>query len=332
MSTAIATRRQRLVLPETLVRANRDVPTGVWGGVNSEYILNRPSEQVFAIGNGLGLDSMGMMILCRDIGLRPQFVTFADVGDHTADGKPGEKPQTYAYIPVLREWLRKNGFPDLIVVRKITTNRVTYTTLYENGVVNQTLPSLAFGMKGCSIKWKIVPQEQFLARQPSVIRGWQAGYKIIKAIGYDAGPADMRRSGKIEDERYVYWYPLREFGWTRDIIREKVVAEGLPGWNADNEQTGELRWVESGGVPVKSACFFCPASKKWEVDRLAQYNPDLADKAIVMEKGARDGKNGLGTTVGLGRTWSWEKYGKEKGFKLPVLAEQPTAMCEACDD
>ncbi len=330
MSTTNSTRRKRIVLP-TLVRASRDVPVGLYGGVNAEYIRNRPEQQVFAIGNGLGLDSMGMMILIRNMGLRPQFITFADVGNYEEDGKWGEKPQTYQYIPVLRKWLKDNGFPDLIVVRKKTSNRVTYTTLFENCIVNETLPSLAFGFKGCSMKWKIVPQEMYLARQPEVLAGWMAGYKIIKAIGYDAGPADMRRSGKVEDERYVYYYPLREFGWDRDRIRAEVVNEGLPGWNADNEETGELRWVEEGGVPVKSACFFCPASRPWELDRLSQYDPDLWQKGVGMEDGARHGKHGLGTTKGLGRSFSWREHGEKKSLPLPVLPRNALAMCEACD-
>lgn len=321
-----------------LVKSATPVESSTCGGVNEAYVRSRPAEQVFALGNGMGLDSMGMLVGLRDRGLRPQVITFADVGNYET-GKVGEKPQTYDYIPVLAGWLRKNGFPELTVVRRKAV-RTTYETLYECCIVNQTLPSLAFGFKGCSNKFKIVIQEAYMKKLEIVQACWKAGYKIIKAIGYDAGPADIRRGSKAEDERYVYWYPLREWGWDRDIIREVVAAEGLAGWNKDNEKGEPLHWVEEGGVPVKSACFFCPASKHWEIDRLAEYNPDLLAMAVGMEENARNGKHGLGRgseddpkkgTKGLGRNYAWGDYAKEKGFSLPVLNNTALASCEACD-
>ena len=38
----------------------------------------------------------------------------------------------------------------------------SYADLYGNCLANKTLPSLAFRMKSCSIKWKHVPHDQFL--------------------------------------------------------------------------------------------------------------------------------------------------------------------------
>ena len=49
-----------------------------------------------------------------------------------------------------------------------------------------------------------------------------------------------------------------------------------------------------------------PASKKPEVDWLAQAHPDLAAIAIAMERLAHE--RGLTTTRGLGRRWSWSEY------------------------
>jgi hypothetical protein len=50
----------------------------------------------------------------------------------------------------------------------------------------------------------------------------------------------------------------------------------------------------------------CPASKKHEVDRLAQQHPDLVAISIEMERRAIE--RGLTTTRGLGRNWSWSRY------------------------
>jgi hypothetical protein len=57
---------------------------------------------------------------------------------------------------------------------------------------------------------------------------------------------------------------------------------------------------------MKSACWMCPASKKPEVDWLAQTHPDLAATAIAMERLAHE--RGLTTTRGLGHRWSWSEY------------------------
>jgi hypothetical protein len=59
-------------------------------------------------------------------------------------------------------------------------------------------------------------------------------------------------------------------------------------------------------VPPKSACFFCPASKKSEIIWLRDTHPLLFQRSINMEDGARDGKHGLDTVKGLGRDFAWK--------------------------
>ena len=98
-----------------------------------------------------------------------------------------------------------------------------------------------------------------------------------------------------------YRYPLQEWGWTREDCEARILAEGLP-------------------LPVKSACFFCPASKKAEVDWLAATHPDLAQISMEMERRAHE--RGLTTTRGLGRRWSWTDY----------LAERTPASTLASDE
>jgi hypothetical protein len=79
----------------------------------------------------------------RDI--RPDLILFADTG--------GEKPETYAYLDVIRPFLARVGFPDVIVVR-YQPKRAVYTTLEGQCLHTHTLPSLAYGGKSCSIKYK----------------------------------------------------------------------------------------------------------------------------------------------------------------------------------
>jgi len=190
------------------------------------------------------------------------------------------------------------------------------------------LPSLAFGMKSCSIKWKQKPQDRFIkgARSgpnaapphPIWIEAERTGQRILKLIGYDCGRADMRRSRNLPtaDADFDYAYPLQLLGWTReDCIA--IISEVL---GVDY-------------VPIKSACFFCPASKIWELFWLAAHHPDLLDLALVLERTALTGRHSRfdqvefgatweelirnanrfpssNTTVGLGRNFAWNQWAR----------------------
>jgi hypothetical protein len=60
------------------------------------------------VAYGLGVDSSAMLIefACRSI--RPDLILFADTG--------GEKPQTYADLPVIQHYLASVGFPAVVTV------------------------------------------------------------------------------------------------------------------------------------------------------------------------------------------------------------------------
>lgn len=268
---------------------------------------------------GMGVDSVAMLVGLHQRGERPDLVIFADTG--------GEKPETLAYLPVVNAWLARVGFPEVTVVRR-PPGRSGHRSLEENCLRNETLPSLAFNMKGCSLKWKAEAMDSWLlgvSRGPNARPGWgpltralAAGVKAVKCIGYDAGPADSRRGkgSATEDAHFLYRYPLREWGWDRERCMAEIRAAGLP-------------------VPLKSACFFCPASKPWEVVWLAALHPELFLRAIAMEDGARAGRHGLKTIQGLwgrdvgptknrpeGRCGSWRAWAERVG----ILRGQEIAM------
>lgn len=101
---------------------------------------------------GLGVDSVGM--ICEWIKRRldpPDLITFADTG--------GEKFDTYLYMPILRQFLRDHDWPQPVVCRYKTMDSTPYDTLYGNMIHNETMPSIVFGGKSCSVKWKIEAQE-----------------------------------------------------------------------------------------------------------------------------------------------------------------------------
>ncbi len=173
-----------------------------------------------------------------------------------------------------------------------------YSDLYGNCLKNETLPSLAFGMKSCSLKWKTGPQDVLLkgarsgpnARPPHPVwlRAQELGQTIVKLIGYDCGKADLRRSRNLaeSDDGFDYIYPLQLVGWSRpDCVAAITRALG------------------AHLVPIKSACFFCPASKHWELYWLAAHYPEQFEDALVLERVALTGRHSRFDTVEFGATW-----------------------------
>ena len=151
---------------------------------------------------GMGVDSTAVLVGWRRLGLRPDLILFADTGS--------EHRGTYRYRAVIEVWLVAVGFPPLTVVR-YRPRHGRYTTLVEDCLIKGVLPSLAYGSKACSQKWKVGPQNTFLRTWSLALAAWSRGQRLDHAIGYDAGPKDMRRGGEGADtdlERFIY--PLRE--------------------------------------------------------------------------------------------------------------------------
>ncbi|WP_221176734.1 hypothetical protein [Ralstonia pseudosolanacearum] len=276
--------------------------------------------RLLALCFGSGVDSTAMLVALHAAELRPDVITFADTG--------GEKPETIAHIDAMNEILRVWGWPAIDVCRKVPLASTGYADLYGNCLKNETLPSLAFGMKSCSIKWKQDPQDQFIkgakrgpnARpsHPLWIEAQRTGQRIVKLIGYDCGKADLRRSKGLKpaDADFDYAYPLQLVRWTRrDCVR--AIAQTLG----------------AHLVPIKSACFFCPASKQWELYWLAANHPDLLERALRLERKALTGRHSrfdeiefgaswdelvrnadrfpsTSTTVGLGRNFAWNQWAR----------------------
>lgn len=273
-----------------------------------------------AVCFGAGVDSTAMLIALYAARLRPAVVTFADTG--------GEKPETLLHVAAVDRVLRQWGFPTVAVCVKRTNPTTQYTTLEGNCLANETLPSLAFGMKSCSIKWKQGPQDHYLKGaasgpnagpgHPLWIRTQLAGERIVKLIGYDCGKADRRRAGALKagDADFDYCYPLQVIGWDRAACVAAIVA---------------VLGVDM--VPIKSACFFCPASKQWELYWLAAHHPSLLERALDMERRALTGRHSrfdavdfgaswdelvrnadrfpsTTTTVGLGRSFAWNQWAR----------------------
>ena len=240
---------------------------------------------------GGGTNSAAMLIEMQARGVVPDLILFADTG--------GELPETYQFVKTFSDWLESKAMP------KIEWVKYKRETLEENCIRQKMLPSLAYGFKTCSQKYKIQPQYQFCNNWAMAKEAWRGGGRVLKLIGYDAG--ESHRVKFYDDKKYIYEYPLVRWGWNRNKCVEVV--------------------RQAGFAPAKSSCFFCPAMKKHEVLRLAEEPPELAERAIAMEKNAE-----LTKIVGLGRNWRWEDLIRSDQQQMKMFEDLPDEVPCGCYD
>lgn len=200
-----------------------------------------------------------------------------------------EKPETYSYIEVLNEFLKANNYPKIIKLPPYKPEG-----LYGECIRLKRLPSIVYGFKSCSEKWKRRPYLKFLKEN---------GLKEVTAYkGYDMG--EEHRVKDYNNKKETVLFPLITWEMDRmDCIKE-IIDTGLP-------------------LPPKSACFFCPSMKKQEVQDLKKQSPALMAAAIRMERNA---KSTLKTVRGLGRNWNWEELIKQG--QLDFRTQSPEISCD----
>lgn len=229
---------------------------------------------LLAVAFGGGTNSTAMLCGFRERGIRPDLILFADTG--------GELPETYEHVMEMDVQCRVWWGIGIETVRK--TYKGEFEGLEKNCVRKRMLPSLAYGRKTCSQKYKVQPQTRRMLR----FMDDHGVADIRKAIGYDAGESHrqiakdhmVHSKGRTEH----FWYPLVEWGWRRDECVAAIARHGLT-------------------QPGKSACFFCPATKRGEILRLKKTRPDLFARALEIERNAilKSPGRGLG-----GQSLRWE--------------------------
>lgn len=211
-------------------------------------------------------------------------IVFSDTG--------GEKPETYAHIDLMSAWLVTRGYPAITMIRRtpaIVGDR-TASTLEEECLMRGQLPGIAYGFKSCSDKWKTQPFRTWFKEQAF-------DDEVTVCVGFDAGEEHRAARGDLYDEPYQKRYPLIEWRMERDDCIASIKAAGLP-------------------QPGKSACFFCPSSKKGEILALANEHPLLFQRAAAMEENAD-----LTSIAGLGRRFSWRDLVKADADQAKLFPE-----------
>lgn len=220
---------------------------------------------------GRGVNSTAMLLrigLERMEDLMPSLILSADPG--------AEWPESYEHEQEMSAWLVEHGQPPII---RVSDER---RTLEQECLQANTLPSIVMGMRSCSDKYKIRPQNNYVKAWQPAIEAWARGEKITKLVGYDAGEA--HRVKDYSDKRYTVRFPLIEWGWDREDCIQYIEAAGL-------------------AVPRKSSCWYCPEMEEWEILDLQAEHPELLERALEMERNATK----LVQIKGLARSHSWQQ-------------------------
>lgn len=200
----------------------------------------------------------------------------------------GEKPHTYEHVQEFSKWLQFVGMPIITTVSRGTE------TLESDCLKRHALPGIAYGFKSCSDHFKMRPQRDYL-KANNITQS-----EVL--IGFDADEA--HRAKDIPGNRY----PLIEWGWGRKECIEAIQKAGQK-------------------VPDKSACFFCPSSKKHEIMELRRIYPKLAERAVAMEKNAE-----LTAVKGLGRNFAWGDLYEADDRQAKMFPESPIEQACMCYD
>lgn len=197
-------------------------------------------------------------------------------------------PHTYEHIEIMRGKVREWFGLEIETVAK--KYRGEFEGLEGECLRGKHLPSLAYGGKQCSMKYKGEPQE-------IRFRTWMKERKIFamrKAIGFGVDePWRVKPQFAVKPlnrkQTVFSWYPLVEWGWRRQDCVEAIQRHGLP-------------------APGKSSCFFCPAKKRGEVLELRRTHPHLFERGVAIERNAIARRVGhetarLGKGLHFGASW-----------------------------
>ena len=252
-----------------------------------------PMITVLSLGGGVNSTALLLALVRR--GEHPDLVLFSDTG--------GERPSTYAHIDHVEKWC---GDQKIEFQRVTNGGRGQGETLEENCLTRKELPSLAYGFKGCSVKWKRQPMDRFVRDWEPAAEAWSRGEKVMRLIGIDAG--ERHRAVLDEDKKYRYRYPLVEWDMGRDECIEEIKQAG---WE----------------VPSKSSCYFCPAMRRSEILKLKDEHPDLLERALEIERNAE-----THTVSGLGRNWKWADFIRQDDAQGKLWADPPDIACGCIDE
>ena len=182
-----------------------------------------------------------------------------------------------------------------MTVVRYRPKRAVYDTLEGQCLHTGTLPSLAYGGKSCSLKYKRGPQDleiiahfppaEIVKRGKRIVRaiGFEAGEErrtyahTVKAIGLDAGeehrltwakskPGQKKRLSReawLDQNFFFYWYPLMEWGFNRERCKQIIASAGIDIDSYDFGTTRHTYRCQSCGAELEQVIPIIAISGHW---------------------------------------------------------------------
>lgn len=269
------------------------------------------------VSYGGGTNSTAMLIELTARAENVSAILFADTG--------GERPETYDFVAMFSEWLVAHGQPEITIVRHVRRDG-TFQSLEDECLEKKCLPSIAYGFKKCSGKFKLEPQDKWTNHWAMAREAWGRRERVTKLVGF--GVDEQRRADKGNTYQNEAWFaryaagePTRAIALSelqlgddppvnqlRNMVRRITEAvryrKRYPLIEFGMDRDACVATIDRAGIrrPGKSACWFCPSSRKPEIRALPI---PLQRRSIAMER------NAAGTLIsvkGLGRSFSWESF------------------------
>jgi hypothetical protein len=224
-----------------------------------------PPDTPIIVSNGVGVDSVALLIELRRQEIRPDAIITALVG---REWYGNEHRRFYDYLPVLEAWLAEVGFPPITYVwyeMKRPPKHFAYWSLAGNCLANRTLPSISFRRNhSCSLKYKGAEIDRWVTRRYGDTPCYRlVGYDLSE--GYRAARFSTKTKAGGSRGQDVFVYPLQWWGLDRAGCEQVIAAAGLPS-------------------PGLSSCVFCAAMHPEELDAL---HPEELWLIVILEAHAQ---------------------------------------------
>jgi 3'-phosphoadenosine 5'-phosphosulfate sulfotransferase (PAPS reductase)/FAD synthetase len=260
---------------------------------------------------GMGDDTTMMIAEMYERGYEPDEIVFCDTGS--------EFPHTYEFIEYLKGWCANRKWSKVVVLKKLSAEGKPLS-LIDTIEAERTLPSAAFGIKSCSLRFKKETAEVYLNNHPRSHAAWGVPGKGRRLDSHTGAVLTLIGINADEPERAEGWLP--EHKW--------VSAYPLLDWEIGEKESAA---VERVGLyyPGKSSCYCCPHLTGAELFMLKDKYPDKFERVARIEANYRAGrKPGDKGPKGLCRKDTIEdkmrKYLKTPGAYDPT-ADQKCGEC-----
>ena len=207
--------------------------------------------------------------------------------------------RTYRYSQDFSAWLVAHGQPFVTMTRWWRKDG-SFVPISALCLARGDLPSKAYGLSGCTSKWKQQPIDKLVKEHAGVQVAWARGELVERWIGYDAGEPERSERMLAKNPQ-----PTRIRNGKVEMLPRWRSRTPLVEWDMGREEC--VRAIQDAGLPLpgKSACFHCPSTTKREIDRMVVEEPEMLKRALAIEDNARAG---MTSVKGLGRRFSWREY------------------------